>query len=270
LSGTDIGLKLLHEAFDFKSLHLGYFTDAMPRTVAGVREAQAEYVRQLVDLVPDGTKTVLDVGAGLGDTSKLLHDSGHEVEGLSPDPYLGEEFSKTCGGKVPFHLSRFEDYSPGRTYDCLLFGESPQYIEKDRFFPKCIELTKPGSSLVLADFFQIAPCEDYKDCFVESDFLRRAEAAGFRMANHRDITENVIPTFEVARIFMGYGQRLLHYVTDTARRKAPVKWWLARLFYGRKLDRARELLEEKLPRRLDADRFRRQMRYAMYSFTRGV
>ncbi len=265
----DVGLKILHEAFGFKSLHLGLFTDDMPHTLDGVHAAQAEYVKELVAMIPDDAKTILDVGAGLGDTSKLLHDRGHTVEGISPDPYLQEQFDITCEGKVPFHLSKFEDHAPGKTFDCLVFGESPQYIDKDAFFPKCVELTEPGASIVLAEFFQIEAGEDYKDCFVESDFLKRAEAAGFKVEHHRDITENVIPTLIVGQKFLAYGQRLVDFITDTAQRRAPIRWWLARLFYGRKIDHLRKLTSELMPARIDPDRFRKNMRYAMYRLKRS-
>jgi len=267
-SSIDVGLKILHEAFEFKSLHVGLFTEEMPHTLDGVHLAQAEYVKQLTGMIPEGVKTVLDVGAGLGDTAKLLHDGGYEVVGLSPDPYLEEQFGITTEGKVEFHLTTFEAFETERTFDCLVFGESPQYIDKKQFFPKCLAVTRPGSHIVLADFFQIERGEDYKDCFVESEFREMAEAAGFKIEFHRDITDNIVPTFTVGRKFLDYGQRLFGFLTDTARRRAPVKWWIGSLFYGRKLEHVKKLLHEQMPPRLDGERFKEHMRYAMYRLTR--
>lgn len=265
---VDLGLKLLQNAFGLKALHFGLFTEEMPRTPDGVHLAQEEYTRTLCGLVPEGVKSVLDVGSGLGGTSKRLAEAGLSVEGLSPDPYHGEQFRITCGPEVPFNLTGFEDFNPGKTYDCLLFGESPQYIDKDAFFPKCLELTEPGGHIVLAELFQTGEGGVYDKCFFEDDFVARAERAGFRVAHRRDITEEVLPTLEVGRLFLKYGRRLFAFGTDSVRRRRPFLWWLLRIPWGRKIDHVGRLLEEKLPLWLDADRFRATTRYVMYRLSR--
>lgn len=264
----DLGLQFLHRAFELKSLHFGLFADGVPRSIVGLREAQSEYTRVLVGLVPEGAKSVLDVGSGLGDTSKALEQAGFSVEGLSPDPYHGEQFRLTCGPEMPFHLSRFEAFEAAKTYDCLLFGESPAYIDKEAFFPKCLDLTKEGSHLVAADFFRIAPGSDYPNSFAESDFVAKAERAGFKVAFRRDVTAEVLPNFELIRRFLDYGQRLFDIARDAARCRAPVLWKVVRLFFGRKLRRLDRILNEKLPAQFDEERFRRTMRYVMFRLTR--
>ena len=268
MADVDLGLKFLHQAFGLEALHFGLFEDGLSHDVAGVREAQKAYTRTLVGLVPEDARTVLDVGCGVGGTSRALLARGFAAEGLSPDPYHQESFAKTCGGAVPFHLTTFEGFTPGRTYDCLLFSESPQYIDKDRFFPKACELSSSGGSIVLADFFKREPNEFYPDSFWVDDFVRKAGASGWRVDYHRDITKEVLPSLEVSRTFMVYGQRLYSVVTDAARRKSPVLSKLASLFVGRKLRAVRRLLFENLPRRLDSDEFERTMRYAMYRLLR--
>ncbi|MHC4249111.1 MAG: methyltransferase domain-containing protein [Planctomycetota bacterium] len=216
---TDLGLKFLHQAFGLEALHFGLFANGVPHNLDGLKAAQEEYTKTLIGLVPEGARTVLDVGCGVGGTSKALKDAGFAVEGLSPDPYHKERFPETCGPGVPFHHSKFEPFDPGKTYDW-------------------------------------------------KDFVARAERAGFKVAFHRDITEEVIPNLEVSMKFLGYGRRLLGFATDAARKRSRVLWKLIRMFYGRKLDKVRVLLEEKLPHRLDADFFRKTMSYAMYRFER--
>jgi len=265
---VDTGLKFLHQVFELKSLHYGLFEPDTPRTIPGVRQAQANYRAALLALVPGEARTVLDVGAGLGDSTRELAASGRRAEGLSPDPYHHEQFTLNCDGAIPFHLSKFEDFSPGKTYDCLYFGESPQYIDKDRFFPKCVELTEPGSCLVVAELFQHREGGPYSTCFFEDDFVARAERAGFRVDHHRDITEEVIPTLEVGQIFLDFGRRIFDFATTTARARRPILTRIGRLFYGRRLARLREMVHEKAPAWLDTDRFRETTRYAMYRFVR--
>jgi len=264
----DHGLKFLHKAFGTKSLHYGLFLDGRPPTVKGLREAQEEYTRTLIGMIPDGVKSVLDVGCGLGGTTKALVESGYEASGLSPDLYHEEQFPITCGPEATFHLSTFEDFAADRTYDCLLFSESPQYIDKDAFFPKCVELTRPGSHVLVSDFFIIAPGGAYKNSFLEPDFLERAKRAGFAVTQHRDITEEVMPNFKIMRTFMEYGQRAFDASVDTGRVHSPRLWKLVWMLFGRKLRKVRRYLHEKLPAQFDLERFRKTMRYARYLLTR--
>ena len=266
---TDLGLKFLREAFGLKALHFGLFKPEHPRILDGLHLAQEEYTKTLAGLIPEGVQTVLDVGCGIGGTSKVIAEHGLKVEGLSPDPYHKEQFPITCGPDVPFHHSKFETLNVnGKTYDCLLFGESPQYIDKQAFFPKCVELTHPGSCLVVAELFQVTPSDANRHCFTEEAFVQGAEKAGFKIDFRRDITKEVLPTLTVALIFIGYGQRLFHFAQDTARKRSRILWWLARLFYGKKLDRVHSLLHEKLPVWLDPAKFEQTTRYVMYRMVR--
>jgi MPBQ/MSBQ methyltransferase len=265
---VDLGLKFLQDVFDLKALHLGLFTDGVPRTPEGIHQAQEEYTRALIALIPEGVKSVLDVGSGLGATSKTMAAAGYAVEGLSPDPHHGEEFAKTCGKEIPFHLTTLEDFSPGKTFDCLLFSESPQYVEKDAFFPKCLELTEPGGHLVIAEFFQAAPGGPYDKCFFEDDFVARAERAGFRVEHRRDVTEEVLPTLELGGLFLKYGRRMFNFASDMFRRRRPFLTKLVRLPFGRKIDHVRMLLNDRLPLWLDPELFRKTTRYVMMRMTR--
>jgi len=264
----DHGLKFLHKAFGTKSLHFGLFLDGQAPTIAGLREAQEEYTRTLIGMIPDGVKSVLDVGCGLGGTTKTLIESGYEASGLSPDLYHEEQFPITCGPEATFHLSTFEDFAAERPYDCLLFSESPQYINKDAFFPKCVELTRPGSHVLVSDFFIIAPGGAYANSFLEPDFVDRAKRAGFVVAQHRDITDEIMPNFDIMEKFLAYGQNLLEASVDTARRHSPRLWKLVWIFFGRKIRRVHKYIHEKLPAQFDRERFRKTMHYARYLLTR--
>ena len=109
---VDPGLKFLHKAFGLEALHFGLFTDGANPTLETLKEAQEEFTRTLIGLVPKSAKSVLDVGCGVGGTTKALRDAGFAAEGLSPDPYHKEQFPITCGPDVPFHHSPFEPFSP--------------------------------------------------------------------------------------------------------------------------------------------------------------
>jgi MPBQ/MSBQ methyltransferase len=264
----DFGLKFLHQAMKLESLHFGLFADGIPHDLDGIKLAQQEYTKTLVGLIPEGVKTVLDVGCGVGSSCKVMKDAGYDVEGLSPDNYHKEVFPVTCGPDVPFHHTGFEPFASDRKYDCLFFSESPQYIAKDRFWPKCLEMTSPGSCVVAADFFQLVPNDEYHMCFVEDDFVRRAETAGYRVDLRRDITMEVLPNVRISRTLLDHGQKFMQFAQEAIQNQAPVVWKLAKLMFGRKMKAINGLVYDKLPRRLDPARFEKTMRYAMYRFVR--
>jgi MPBQ/MSBQ methyltransferase len=261
-------LRFVHQVMGLDSLHFGLWKDGEVPTLEGVRRAQYDYTTELIGLIPEGARTVLDVGCGIGDTSKRLKEAGFAPEGLAPDVYLGEQFRETCGPEVAFHHSTFEDFRPAKTYHILLFSESPQYIDKDAFFPRSKELTRPGGHLVVADFFKIRPDEGFPNSFVEEDFVARARAAGFRVTHHRDVTKEILPAFELGRKFLARGRELLEFAQDEALSRAPVLARLGRFFLRKKLRVVRHALYEKFPDHLDEEKFVRTMRYGMYRLSR--
>ena len=118
-------LRLMREVLELDHLHYGLWRDE-PLDLAGLKRAQERYAETLCDWVPDGVRSILDVGCGTGSMARRLAERGFEVEGLAPDPYLGEVFTERTG--LDFHLARFQEFEPERTYDLILMSESAQYI----------------------------------------------------------------------------------------------------------------------------------------------
>jgi MPBQ/MSBQ methyltransferase len=264
----DYGLKFLHQVMGLDALHLGMWEEGMPYSLAGVRAAQEKYTDTLIGLIPAGVRSVLDVGCGSGATSAKLLARGFEVEGLSPDSYHGELYAKRNGPGVRFHLAKFEDLRVARTYDCLLFSESPQYIAKDRFFPKCLELLGRSGHVIASDFFQIAPCQEYHMCFVEDDFVGRAKLAGFELVTRLDITKDVVRTQEYSIEILRHAQGGFEFVVELVANEAPRLGRIAKWIFRKKIAAIRSLLYEKLPPRLTPSRFLETVRYVMFHFRR--
>ncbi|MDP6433472.1 MAG: hypothetical protein QGI15_04035, partial [Candidatus Scalindua sp.] len=57
-------------------LHYGYWTGDMEVDVANLHLAQDEYAKFVISHIPDGVKTILDVGCGTGQIAKELLDMG--------------------------------------------------------------------------------------------------------------------------------------------------------------------------------------------------
>ncbi|MGM3308769.1 hypothetical protein ACSQ6I_22795 [Anabaena sp. WFMT] len=93
-------------------LHYGYWeplpSAAEELTLNRLRIAQEAYAAKLLSFIPKETKTVLDVGCGIGGNAAYLcvrrfavalRYRGFSVEGLAPDAVQEERFIKNTGGK---------------------------------------------------------------------------------------------------------------------------------------------------------------------------
>lgn len=244
-------LRLLHEVLGLEHLHYGLW-DGEPLGIEGLRAAQQRYAERLVEWIPKGVSSVLDVGAGTGVLSRLLSDRGYAVEGLSPDPYQKQLYERRT--HRPFHLVRFQELQQERRYDLVLMSESAQYVWLDRLFPTVCRCA-PGGHLLLADYFRTSP-EKGSGHHLEA-FRAAAAAHGLTLVREDDVTEATLRTLDLARHWIEtHVEPVLTILTDAAAAQHPYLLALARrLFPGR----WRKLAEARL--QVDSDHFRRTRRY---------
>jgi len=138
-------------------LHYGLFEPDIPRDFQHLKAAQDRYLERLVELVPAGTRTILDVGAGSGKTAETLIGKGFEVECVTPEHGLARIAEARLDGRAKIHRGRFEDVDITGPYDLVLFSESFQYIPADKALERSIALLKPGGHILISDFFSRAP-----------------------------------------------------------------------------------------------------------------
>ena len=246
-------LRLMREVLELDHLHYGLW-QGEPLDLDGLKKAQDRYAEKLCDWVPDGVRSILDVGCGTGSMALRLRDRGFDVEGLAPDPYLGEVFAERTG--LPFHLARFQEFEPARPYDLVLMSESAQYIWLDSLFPR-VKRVAPGGHLLLADYFVI---DDDGSPAARSGhpldgFLQRAGENGCELVRREDVTEQAAPTLELASSWLDrYGVRIAEVLRDRTQRRHPWLFGLgARLWGGRirrRLEQERTLCDPEIFRRL--------------------
>ena len=254
-------LRLMREVLELDHLHYGLWQDE-PLDLDGLKQAQERYAEKLCDWVPEGVRTILDVGCGSGSMALRLRDRGFEVEGLAPDPYLGEVFTERTG--LPFHLARFQEFEPGHRYDLILMSESAQYIWLDSLFPRVLRVA-PGGHLLLADYFVVDNdgSQAARSGHPLEGFLARAAESGCKLARREDVTEQAAPTLALASIWLDrYGVKIAAVLGERAQRRHPWLYGLGdRLLGGRlrrKLEQERTLC--------DPDIFRRLKRYELMLF----
>jgi SAM-dependent methyltransferase len=106
------------------------------------------YPAQLIDdLLTQGARTALDVGAGTGIASQQLLEKGVNVLAVEPDPRMAEV---ARGKGIPVEIGTFETWDPAeRRFDLVVFGQSFHWVNPDIALPKAHRLLSSGGRLGL-------------------------------------------------------------------------------------------------------------------------
>lgn len=226
-------------------LHYGYW-DPLPSsaeevTAPQLRAAQEAYAACLLTFIPTGTDTVLDVGCGIGGNAAYLLARDLTVEGLAPDAFQQEIFSKHTGGNAPFYLTTFQEFQPPHLYDLVLFSESSQYIATDDIAKGAARLLSAGGYLLLADMLRTDEeyCEGiFSNCHLASDLNASLTQAGFTLVKTKDISTQIAPTLDLTDyIFRTFGLPTLQYVSDLIAITIPPLHALGHRLLGRRIER---------------------------------
>jgi SAM-dependent methyltransferase len=195
--GLAIGLILGRFFVKMEDLHYGYWTDDIPIEMSNLSKAQAQYSDFLMSQIPEGVKSILDVGCGAGNTARKLLDRGYQVDCVSPNPVLTSVAEETLGTRTTFFTCRFEALQTDRRYDLLLFSESFLFMRVDEAIGKALQHLRPGGYILLSDIFKIVPDGHtaigggqhlalFHDAFARAPFTKLKEI---------DMTPQIAPTF---------------------------------------------------------------------------
>ena len=197
--GLALGLIFGRYALNMQDLHYGYWEDDLDVQVHNLPEAQARYTEVLMSKIPEGVKTILDVGCGAGNTAKKLLDRGYQVDCVSPNPHLTKIARELLGDRAQIYECKFEELQTDRTYDLILFSESFLFINAEVGLKQATRLLNPNGHLLITDVFKIVPdgispiggghqLEKFYNVFNQSTFTLKEE---------QDITSKIAPTFTV-------------------------------------------------------------------------
>lgn len=221
-------------------LHYGYWkpipTSTEELTFSKLRVAQSAYCEHLLDFIPAGTNTVLDVGCGLGGNAACLLARGFAVEGLAPDPFQQLRFLQHTRAQAPFHLTTFEEFQSPHSYELILFSESSQYIAADDLAIGAAHLLDCGGYLLLADMLRVDTEYQsgiFSNCRIAAELHSALVRAGFNLVRSEDISKQVVPTIDLAvHHFRTFGLTTMKYIAQVAAIAVPPLHSLTRHLFG--------------------------------------
>ncbi len=231
--GLALGLLVTRYFLKTDHLHYGYWPEGLEVDIQNFAGAQEHYTQFLLSHLPDGVRSVLDVGCGTGVLSRRLLDAGYQVESVSPSAFLNGYARDNIGPRGKIYHSTYEDLQTDARYDLVLCAESFQYLDLDRFFDKTRSLLNSGGHVLISDVFK----RDVKQRASGlggghnlTRFYADARAAGFEALEDVDITEHTAPTMDVAQdllsnVIVPLGELLDAFMGDNYPRiQKLVKW----------------------------------------------
>jgi MPBQ/MSBQ methyltransferase len=226
---------------DSPYLHYGYWetlpVPAEELTIGRLRIAQEAYAAKLLDFIPTGTHTVLDVGCGIGGNAAYLLERGFAVEGLAPDPFQQERFLQCTHGQAIFHLTNFENFKATHPYDLILLSESSQYMAAVDIAQGAANILSSGGYLLLADMMRSDP--NYKEgmfsnCHVVTELHAALVQAGFSLVKSEDISAQILPTIDLyVDTFRRFGMSTINYIADLIAIAVPPLYKILRWIFRR-------------------------------------
>ena len=149
--GLEIGLVLGRFLFNTEHLHYGYWSPELKVKPSNLKYAQELHSKLILESIPDGVQTILDVGSGSGGLAEKLITKGYQVHCVSPSEYLSNRIEENLGEKVHVFRSTLESLVTNETYDLVLFSESFQYVKVLKALAQVTNvLRKDGYLLVLS------------------------------------------------------------------------------------------------------------------------
>ena len=202
--GLDIGLIMAKQMFNTEYLHYGFWPDDLEVQTTNVAEAQEKYAEFLASNIPDGVKTILDVGCGAGKFAQKLLDLGYDVDCVCPSPYLSKHARQMTGNRGDFFECGYEDVETNKTYDMVLFSESFQYIPLEKLLPQTLRFLKKDGYMLICDFFRrdvegTSPIGGGHDL---KKFHRMMKEVPFKIVKEQDITKETAPSMDIVNNFL--------------------------------------------------------------------
>jgi protein-L-isoaspartate O-methyltransferase len=208
-------------------LHYGYFEKNVGHdlTLARLGQAQLDYFNRLLKSLPTDTKSILDVGSGTGSNANALFNMGFDITCVCPSSRLNTIAREKLPNSIDIHETTFEKFSSQKQYDTILFAESFHYIEPKAAIQNIGKYAVKGA--LIFDYFpregvQAAEWRKKHKDFIE--IFNNEIGSTFKIVEDVDLTENIIPTFEILDdVKNSYIHPFVRKTVETFSKENPVK-----------------------------------------------
>jgi len=265
----DLELNLYTRVLKLKSLHWGYWLKKDILTVENLFKAQQRYTQKIIENIPNGVHTILDVGAGIGDNAIALSKSGFKVVALSPEPTQKEIFQEISkkNRDISFVLSKYEDFSSKDKFDLILMSESSNYFPLKAGAKQSERYLKQGGFVLTIGLFRKTNSPEYSEWNVASDFEKEYKQNGFRLLKKIDVTDRVTPSMDLAyKYYQDYVPPFLEIISNYYQKAFKIKAKLLALIFRKEIKFLNTLVTKVLPERLDVKKYKKFGRYYLYLF----
>ncbi len=240
----EIGLELgsLCSRYFLKSehLHYGYWSDGLQVDVANLHIAQENYVNFLISHIPDGVRTILDVGCGTGRIAKRLVDMGYHVDCVSPSPFLSNQARQLLPSASHIFECLYEQLQTENRYDLILFGESFQYIDPEQALKKTLEFLNQGGYLLICDIFrkETPGASSLPGGHPLTIFYNIVSEYPLEHVKDLDITEKTAPTLDIVNdVFKQVVEPSVNLAQRLLDNRYPFMLKFLRWFYRKKIEK---------------------------------
>ncbi|MBU2514746.1 class I SAM-dependent methyltransferase [bacterium] len=219
--GLDIGLILAKQFFKTEYLHYGYWTDGLTVDNSNIYQAQENYANLILSHIPEGVKSILDVGCGAGKFAEKLLDNGYMVDCVSPSPNLTKHVKNLIGDRCNIFECGYEELNTEKKYDLILFSESFQYIPVHSSIPQSLKFLNNNGHILICDFFRkkvegTSPIGGGHDLV---EFYEYISGQPIETITDIDITQETAPSIDIVDDFLTNTihpiYNLIFYVLDS-------------------------------------------------------
>tara|TARA_B100000029_G_scaffold390931_1_gene387730 strand:+ start:3348 stop:4196 length:849 start_codon:yes stop_codon:yes gene_type:complete len=213
MDSKEFGLVAAQQLFQIEDIHYGFWDIDEKKDLASWKKAQLKHTQFLFKyinkfIVDKNNSKLLDVGCGIGVTTKKLLDDGFYADGLVPYKWMAD-YAKNItskylkNNKTNIYECKFEDFplnTNNQKYDLIFFSESYQYVNMKKSFDMIEKILSKNGTVIIFDFFKRDNIEGESPLgggHSIGSFYNLLKKYNYNINEDIDVTENLSPNLKL-------------------------------------------------------------------------
>ena len=213
MDSKEFGLVAAQQLFKVEDLHYGFWDDNENATLSNWKKAQERHTdflfRYIFENIKDKNKSkLLDIGCGVGVTTKKLLELDYQVDGLVPYKWMADYASTLTSefmneSRADIYDCKFEDFPVEKLkkkYDIAFFSESYQYVNMSESFQVLDKILNQNGIVIIFDFFKKDNIEGKSPLgggHSMNSFYKMVKDYNYNIKVDKDVTQNVSPNLKL-------------------------------------------------------------------------